>query len=194
VKSVSLSPRQVIVPFEFLLHSESMLKLYFRIIQRGSGDVLPPVLVARPGHSDREFIRTRSVNHTETEELFNEIDDHVARRGALYLIDGNHRAVAATLCRRPLAALEIESDDDLEELEKMAARGDYLNVPAFPLEAYEHGWLPTKLAALVTSLEERHQGREVLTLEDRTKRLAKERQIPDYMIRWFRSRRAAASR
>jgi hypothetical protein len=192
MREVSLSPEQVIVPFEFLLHSESILRLYFRIIQRGAGDVLPPVLVVRPAYSDREFIRKRSVNHPETEALFQEIDDRVARRGALYLIDGNHRGVAATLCRRPLAALEIESDDDLDELDGMVKRGEYTDVPSFPLEAYEHGWLPTKLGALVTALEERHQGREVLTLDERTERLASQGEIPDYMILWYRSLRAGA--
>jgi hypothetical protein len=192
MKELRLWPKQIIVPFEYLVGNLTILKLYFRFMKAGGADVPFPVLVARPSKSHREFIRNRSVHAAETEAFFAAIDALVADRDAYYLIDGNHRGLAATLCRRRVHALEMESDDDLDELERMVERGDYVDLPSFPLDSYDHGWLPTRLGALVTELEERHQGREILTLDERTERLADEGQVPEYMISWFRARRRGA--
>jgi hypothetical protein len=40
--------------------------------------------------------------------------------------------------------------------------------------------------------EEREEGSEVLTLEERTRRLVEQRLVPDYMVKWYRARRRAA--
>jgi hypothetical protein len=191
MKERSLGPKQIIVP-EYQIGNLTILKLYFRAFLKDETDVPFPVLVARPSSSHRDFIQKRSVNPAETEAFFDEIDALVADRDAFYLIDGNHRGLAAALCRKRIQALEIETDADLDELEKMVERGEYIDLPSFPLDSYDHGWLPTRLGALVTELEERHQGREILTLDERTERLAAEGQIPDYMISRYRSRRRSA--
>lgn len=192
MKQLHLWPNQIVVPFEYLVGNLTILKLYFRFLKLADADVPFPVLVARPSRSHRDFIRDRSVLPVETEAFFSTIDALVADRDAYYLIDGNHRGLAATLCRRPLHALEVESDADLDELESMVERGDYIDLPSFPLDSYDHGWLPTRIGALVTELEERHQGWEILTLDERTERLADEGQLPEYMIAHYRSKRRAA--
>ena len=191
MKERSLGPNQVIVP-EYQIGNLTILKLYFRALRKDETDVPSPVLVARPSRSHREFIQKRSVNPAETEAFFDAIDALVADRDAFYLLDGSHRGLAAALCRKRIQALEIETDADLDELDAMVERGDYIDLPSFPLDAYDHGWLPTRLGALVTELEERHQGSEILTLEERTERLVAEGHVPYYMISRYRSHRGGA--
>lgn len=193
MRPLSLKPQQIIVPFEFLVGSERMLRIYFHIVRKGAPDLLPPVLVARPTHSDRKFIRTRAPkDDLDVESFFAEVDRLATEHDAVYLVDGNHRAVAAALCRRPVAALEIERDADLEELEAMVERGDYFDLPAFPMHYFDHEMLPTQLGTLITTLEERHLGKEILTLDERTRRLAEQQEIPAFMARHYRSRRRGA--
>ncbi len=45
MRTLTLPPEQVLVPGEYELHSEDLLKVYFRIFERGHGQDLPPVLV-----------------------------------------------------------------------------------------------------------------------------------------------------
>ncbi|MBS3079673.1 hypothetical protein J4218_06125 [Candidatus Pacearchaeota archaeon] len=42
-----------------------------------------------------------------------------------YLLDGNHRAIAATLNHEPIFALELEDTQDLRKVKKMAEEGIY---------------------------------------------------------------------
>ncbi len=44
---LTLPPEQILVPGEYELHSEDLLKVYFRVFERGHGQDLPPVLVCR---------------------------------------------------------------------------------------------------------------------------------------------------
>ena len=192
MKQLALSPDQVIVPFELLVGEERMLRLYFRIMRARAEELLPPVLVARPRLSDREFILERSVSVPDAQRFFAKIDRLVEERGAVYLIDGNHRGVAATLCHRPLTAFDVEDDRDLRRIETMGKNGEYLELPPFPTDYFEAGWIRGELRSIVTRLEEREEGSEVLTLEDRTRRLVEQRLVPDYMIRWYRSQRRDA--
>lgn len=166
MRKLALSAAQVIAPFEYKLGNQMMLKHYFRVVRGGAGDLLPRVLVARPDHSDRGFIRSRVPQDApDPASFFNHIDRLVRESGAFYPVDGNHRAVAMTLCHRPLEALEIEDDSDLATIELMVETGEYLQLRRLPTNYFEVGWLPTKIIAIVTQLEEQHLEQKILTLE-----------------------------
>jgi len=53
MKELILKPEQIIVPGEYELGNESILKIYFRIFERGHGKDLPPVLVVHYLKGDR---------------------------------------------------------------------------------------------------------------------------------------------
>ena len=50
-----LQPEQIIVPGEYELGDESILKIYFRVFDRGHGGDLPPVIVAS-SHFDQSLL------------------------------------------------------------------------------------------------------------------------------------------
>lgn len=49
MQQLNLQPEQVLVPGEYGLHNEDLLKVYFRVSERGHGQDLPPVLVCSSG-------------------------------------------------------------------------------------------------------------------------------------------------
>ena len=180
MKKITLQPEQIIVPYEYELGNESILNIYFRVFDRGHGEDIPPVLVARPSLSDRGFLLRHFADSTKEKfkKYFRTIDEMV---DVFYLMDGNHKGIAAALCHAPIKAIELQNDDDLEELENMVKTGEYFNLPEFPFEYHEMGKVVGKLRSAVTYLEERQSLREMLTLRQRVNRLASEKDFPQYM-------------
>lgn len=128
-----LQPEQIIVPGEYELGNESILKIYFRVFDRGHGGDLPPVIVTTAGSFERLQDRLEE-GYKMWEDQKPEI---VAQRredyGALFevlkqhpylLIDGNHKTAAATLTHNPIPALELQRDEDFEEIERMVEKGE----------------------------------------------------------------------
>ncbi len=173
-----LQPEQIIVPYEYKLGSENTLKIYFRTCDKGHSRDLPPVLVARPKFSDRDFLLDHFVDKEGFRDYFRRIDE---MGEVFYLIDGNHRGVAETLCYNPINALELQNDDDLEQLEKMVQSGEYFNLPNFPFEYHDLGWVDGKLKSAVTYLEEEQKSRKILTLRQRVNKLTSNGDLPEYM-------------
>ena len=169
-----LQPEQIIVPYEYKLGNEAILGIYFRIFDRGHGEDLPPVLVAKPNHSDRDSLLRHFVDKEGFERYFKTIDE---MGNVLYLMDGNHRGVAATLCRKPISAIELQNDDDLARLEEMVKTGEYFNLPNFPQEYPKLG----KLRSAVTYLEGEQKSRKILTLKQRVDKLTSNGDLPQYM-------------
>lgn len=153
-----LKPEQIIVPGEHYLGNESILKIYFRIFEKGHGNDLPPIVVTNPVHFDyfqrldielendisslsdwpkrnptvtlydinREIQRFK-INCQRQKEMYFPIMDKLKKysdncNNIYLLLDGNHRTTAATLAHKPISALEVQTDEDLEEVRKMVKR------------------------------------------------------------------------
>lgn len=144
MKTRKLKPEQIIVPGEYELGNESILKIYFRILERGHGKDLPPVVVTtlenidkikvkkwledseygfrkweEPRLRDQLYSGTLEARRKDYEILFK-----VLEKTPYMLIDGNHRTAAATLTHKPISALEVQTDEDLEEVRRMVKRGE----------------------------------------------------------------------
>lgn len=150
-----LQPEQIIVPSEYGLGNESILKIYFRLFDRGHGADLPPIIVTSskfdqnllpPAKNYERSIRVleewerkgmyvnpgaRNFSKKCFERAmakYSGILEKIAqfnKDGARYfLLDGNHRSAAATLTHQPISALELQTDEDLEEVRKMVGRGE----------------------------------------------------------------------
>jgi len=136
MRKLILEPEQIIVPGEYELGNESILKIYYRIFEKGHGNDLPPVIVTTLGKTD-EFInwlenenlgiryweekipRVVEARRRDYNTLFS-----ILEKSPYMLIDGNHRSAAATLTHIPISTLEIQSDKDFAEIEKMIVKGN----------------------------------------------------------------------
>jgi hypothetical protein len=177
MKNLILKPEQIIPP-DNEMGNEEVLNIYFGVMTKGHEKDIPPVLVARPSLSDRDFI-LKHIADTEGCKRYFESVDQV--KDAFYLIDGNHRAVAATLCNLPIKALELENDNDLSILERMAKSGEYFNQPNLPFDYNGPGKVNGKLRSAVTYLEAERQPHKLITLKDMVNQLVFTNSLPDYM-------------
>ena len=130
-----LQPEQIIVPGEYKLGNESILQIYFRVFDRGHGGDLPPVIVAHRDSADMFHDVTELDsgdvnyrNHKTFYENYNRILHNAFNSGAEYfLLDGNHKSVAATLTHEPLSALELQVDEDIQRGKQMIESGELFN-------------------------------------------------------------------
>ncbi len=141
MKKLNLKPNQVLVPGEYKLGNEDILKIYHRIFQKGQGDILPPVIVVKPkdtkelsdwleeGSNDsriRKFSERYSIEAEARRDDYRKLFS-MLEKSPYFLIDGNHRSAAAALSYQSMPALELETDSDLIEVKRLVDGGDLFN-------------------------------------------------------------------
>ena len=197
---ITLQPTQIIVPGERHLWSDDLLKVYFRMFDKGHGEDLPPVIVAKNNlvSSDGRNARLEDVVEklsswgssrgrqeytalqiTEITQAYAKFEEIIGR-SPFYLIDGNHRSVAATLTSSPIYALELESNRDIAEIKRMVIRGELFN-----FERPENA-----LMGIVLAFEKHILGNdmgndmhieECMTVKETVDKLASSQILPQYM-------------
>ncbi len=201
----TLQPQQIIVPGEYELGNESILRIYFRVFSKGYGEALPPVIVARSdliGEKERAERLERFIENEESwlrkfrndeidkRKIAKEIADKgeayrrlsaAITRAQYYLIDGNHKTAAATLANAPIYALELQFDEDITKARKMVEEG----------ELFDFKMPEQSLRELVLSFEEYLLGSEIggdyhiedlRTVQERVDELVCNKDLPQYMI------------
>jgi len=201
MKRIELQPNQIIVPGEYKLGNESILKLYFRIFDRGHGKDVPPAIVIHrktvdmflnPAELDREDINYRA--DITRYKNYNRIIENAFRSGANYfLLDGNHKSVAATLTHNPISALELKLDKDTQRGKRMVESGDLFNwtVPGETLRQTMGKLRDHLLEYMIRSIGPRIFFGEVvdsypLTIRERTEQLISNGDLPEYMVDRYR--------
>lgn len=126
-----VKPEQLFVPGEYEPSSDAILKIYFRIFEAGHGSILPPVLVL---HKDVNGARVREWNDDPyfvrvCGALNNAIESKIDAGAEYFLLDGNHRAIAATLCHRPISVLELQVNEDVDKAQEMVESGELFDLP-----------------------------------------------------------------
>jgi hypothetical protein len=234
-----LQPSQIVVPGEYEVGNESILKIYHRIFDKGHGNDLPPVIVAKPltveeregryraklareyasilrdglGLDTRnlkwitpiysvddilsedipvnkivstlnsQLIYSNSWDAKHAPEKFLEMQKQYRNinnlsNGKYFLHDGNHRSLAAALTHNQIKTLELEDDKDLDNIRNMVDQGELFNY------SYVIRDRTKSLFSLKEEFEEYlwNNPDKCLTVEDRTKRLVKNKDIPQYII------------
>ena len=167
-----LQPEQIIVPGEYELGNESILKIYFRIFDRGHGADLPPVIVAHHsiGNRGEEFYE---LNQHLIGSYRDKLDRYLEQGSEYFLLDGNHKAVASALLHQPIRTLELQTDKDLEKIKEMVEKGELFN--------WKHG--SASLREIVNDFEDfcsEHLD-QMTTVDERVKQLTSNGDLPQYM-------------
>lgn len=210
-----LNSEEIIVPGEFELGNESILKMYYRVFEKGHGNCLPPVLVTKFKKFDFKNLENwleDCFRHWEKPELKGMLHSGTleARRkdyrnlfevlkNSYALLDGNHKSAAATLAHRSIQALEIESDQDLIDIRTMVEKGELFD---FKREETSLCYLKKEFVAYLLNLNVRESDGNITfsntscstlkylgNIKQRIEQLVSDGELPQYMVdRYFKDR------
>jgi len=199
MRKLYLNPSSIVVPGEYELGDLNTLKLYHRIFD---SDIVPPSIVVgvdRVKRHDRfkeelesklrfiekgrwlDELKRHKINQIMIQDgRLMEKFEEVARDAHFYLIDGNHRSVAATLTNQKVPALQLERDEDLVRVKEMVERG----------ELFEFNQDGNTVDGLIHDFEEHCLNLSnidyVTTVEERVRRLVKEGLLPRYITNKYK--------
>ncbi len=199
-----LLPEQIIVPGEYEVSNELILKIYFRVFDRGHGRDLPPVIVVHKEMYDIFLDVTeldpRNINYRNDKsfyENYNRIVRNAYAAGAEYfLLNGNHRSIAATLTQQSISALEIRVDEDIRTGNQMVETGELFDEPIVDETLNDSrlklkGHLKEYLLSNVEGI--RSIGKVIdtfpLTVKERVDLLVSNDNLPEYMKKRYHERR-----
>jgi len=171
MKKRFLRPNQIVTLRDYPVYNEQILKIYFRIFEKNLGRVLPPcpVIHKSVGIPYLKGKDPKSNKYNELLSSYVEANPHVE----YFLVDGGHKTTAATLSHRLILVWAIEKDQDFQEAKKLIKTGELF------------GWYKTgeTVESALEELAKHHFGtKKFQTVEDKTKIMVKNRDIPGYMI------------
>lgn len=192
MKKIILQPNQLIVPGEGGVSNYDILNIYFRVFSNGQGKILPPTIAVHKEIANIVFLpeeyKDEELWQRRNYENFNRILNSNYGVGAEYfLLDGNHRTIAATLTNNPIIALEMQEDEDIQKVKTMVEKGELFNwtISGDSLKKICNN-LKEHLYEYFINNVEGFYCKEIynfpLTVKDRIDKLVTNKEIPDYMI------------
>lgn len=157
----TLNSNQIITLNDFPVHNEQILKIFFRIYQKGCGKIMPPVPVLH-----KNFVSFSG----KLQEIFEEF---VARnpQAEYFLLDGSHKTTAAALTGSKISIMIFETDKDVKKAYAMAEVGELFS---FILES--------TIRDIIHDLMKHFSKKSYFqTVQEKTMRMINEKVIPRYM-------------
>ncbi len=161
MKTITLTPYQMITLNDYPIYSPEMLRLYFR--QSLSGQALPLVPV----------ISKAIVRRYLTPKLSGKLEafEKVNPSATYFMIDGSHRTTALTLTGRKISVIVYATDADIAEARSLVATGRVLN----------NGTLAHSLAENCEILREHFEEKACfMTVHHKTEKLIRDHYIAQY--------------
>jgi hypothetical protein len=121
MKTLDILDSEVVTLTDYPIHDlkgedRVIIKLYFRIFQKGCSDIIPRVAVI-----DKSLVVPAFDEDVRKEfAKFEKANPHVK----YFALDGNHRTTAASLTHSPIPALVFETDKDCKDAQKLFELGE----------------------------------------------------------------------
>jgi len=178
-----LHPDQIITLRDYPLFNEHILKIYFRIFVKNQGKTLPPCPVIHKSLGI-PFVKGKDIKSKKYNILLKKfLETH--SRAEYFLLDGSHKTTAAALSHKLIPVLIIEQDKDFKEAKKLIEKGEFF------------GWYAVEksIKEAISVLAKHHFGtKKMLTVEDKAKLMVKNKDIPQYMIAFFKKNKCCANK
>jgi hypothetical protein len=176
MKNKLLHPNQIITLRDYPLFNEHILRIYFRVFVKNQGKILPPCPVIHRS-SGIPFVSEKNIKSKKYNLLLSKfLGEHPTAE--YFLLDGSHKTTAATLSKKLIPVVVIEQNKDFAETKKLIKKGEFF------------GWysIENSIKETLKVLAKHHFGcNKFLTVEDKSKLLVKNKDVPDYMISFFNS-------
>ncbi len=173
MKIKKLKPSEILTTKDFPVHNPHILKIYFKICKHGNTEILPPTPVI-PISVGLPLLKSKT---KKAQEYNKKIKAYVrANKKVKYLMcDGSHKTTALTLTHNKIHTVILKTDADVVELMDLAKTGEIFNF-------ITDGTIKGELQDLAKHFKDAKFFETVL---DKTKRMVKEKVIPDYMIKFY---------
>ncbi len=171
-----LCPDQIITLRDYPLYNQHILRIYFRIFSKNQGKILPPCPVIHKSLGI-PFVSGRSDKAKKHNALLSSFLEKNPN-AEYFLLDGSHKTTAATLSKKMIPVVIIEQDKDFKKAKKLIKTGEFF------------GWnsVENSIKDAINELAKHHIGSEkFLTVEDKSKLLVKNKDIPDYIISFYKN-------
>jgi hypothetical protein len=178
MKKKLLKSEQIITLRDYPVYNEQILKIYFRVFQKGYGRILPPCPVIH------KFVGIPYIKGSDMKsKQYNlRLKKYLKEnpKAQYFLLDGGHKTAAATLAHKIIPVLVIEKDEDFLICKKLINTGELI------------GWykVENSIKDAIKELAKHHFGTaKFMTVEDKVKKMVKHKDIPKYIIQFFKKRR-----
>ncbi len=154
-----IHPSKIVTLSDYPLHNEQILKIYFYTATKTT---LPPVPVIHKSAGIPEPLKEYIKQNPKVE---------------YFLLDGSHKTTAATLCHKKINAIILETNKDFAKAKQLAKKGEFF------------GWhkIENSMKEAINELTQHHtKSKNILTIEEKTKLLVKNKNIPKYMIDFYK--------
>lgn len=173
MKIKNLKPSEILTNRDFPVHNTHILKIYFKICINGHKEILPPTPVV-PLSVGLPLLKTKT---KKAKEYNARIKKYVKENKNVkyFMCDGSHKTTALTLTHNKIHAVILKTDKDIREVQELVKTGD-----AFSMMIES-----TVKKELQDQADHLKKAKFFETIEDKTKRMVKEKVIPDYMIKFY---------
>ncbi|MBI4739530.1 hypothetical protein HY772_08400 [Candidatus Woesearchaeota archaeon] len=159
MRTIELTPNQIIALNDYPMHSDSVLSEYFTKCKLGEEIPFVPVIIK---DMVRKHFDDKLLEEFEIFERQNPVAEY-------FMLDGSHRTTALTLAGCKITAIIYETDSDIEEARKLVATGKIL----------QNGTLNYSLEENCKILHEHFKEKPYfMTVEQKTERLVLEKKLP----------------
>ena len=168
-----LHPEQIITRNDYPVHNEHILKIYFRVFQAGFGATLPmvPVINKDLGIPFAVGDSQEVIEYNTSLQRYLDQNPHAE----YFLLDGNHKTTAAALTGNGISCLVLKTDNDILYAQALLAKGEFFSLS-----------INNTISENVDNLREHFfQTREFQTVSYKTRKMVRERVIPQYMIDYY---------
>ncbi len=167
MRTIELTPNQIITLNDYPVHSDSVLSEYFAKCKLGKE--IPFVPVIRKDRVRNHF-DDKILEEFKRFELQNPLAGY-------FMLDGSHRTTALTLAGCKITAILYESNEDIIEARRLVQTGKVLES-----DTLNHS-LEENCKILNRHFKEKSY---FMTAEQKTKTMVKEHKIPQNMIRFYK--------
>ena len=158
---------------DFPVHNMDILKIYFKVCKDGSQEILPPTPVI-PFSFGLPLLHETNKKANEYNKRFKDYLKNNKQTKYL-MVDGSHKTTALTLTHKKIHAMILKKDEDMNEVRALIKTGEIFGI-------YKLGTIKEELKSLAEHFK---TAKLFESVEDKTKRMVKEKVIPEYMIRYY---------
>jgi len=176
MKIKNLKPNEILTTKDFPVYNSNILRIYFRICERGHEEILPPTPVI-PLSVGLPLLVGKSKKVQEYNQRIKKFFSE-NKKIKYILVDGTHKTTALTLTHKPIHAMILKTDKDIKEVKDLIDAGEIFGI-------YKIETIKEELKKMANHFKDAEFFESV---EDKTKRMVDKEVIPKFMINFFKNR------